>query len=33
MKKLTVKSPSRTVWFTIGILTILIFIAKSLGNR
>lgn len=32
MKKLAVKSPSRSTWITIGILTVLIFIAKSLGK-
>lgn len=33
MKKIHVHSPSRRTWLTIGILTLLIFIAKSLGNR
>lgn len=32
-KKLSVRNPSRSTWITIGVLTVLIFIAKSLGNR
>lgn len=32
-KKIAVHTPSRRTWLTIGVLTILIFVLKSLGNR
>lgn len=32
MKNLAVYSPSRRTWLTIGALTLIIFIAKTLGK-
>lgn len=32
-KKIALRTPSSRTWITIGVLTVLIFIIKSLGNR
>lgn len=31
-KTLAVRNPSRSTWITLGVLTVLIFLAKSLGK-